>query len=169
MLLSRTFFRSIASKAQTYKLVLLTVLLAIPIYGYCRTEVHAFLNSVTESSIDVQTSLIIAINVTTLLLGFFSYKWWKLKKQFLQNDLASQKRIWHQANFDTLTSLPNRRLFQQKLQDGLNKAKREGNLLALLLLDLDGFKQVNDSLGHATGDLLLTEVAARIKAFYGDY
>ncbi len=169
MLLSRAIFRSVISKIQAFKHVLLAVLLALPIYGYCKVEVHTVFGNVTDSSIDIQTSLIVAINITTFLFGFFSYKWWKLKKQFLQNDLASQKRIWHQANFDSLTSLPNRRLFQQKLQDGINNANRDNTLLALLLLDLDGFKQVNDSLGHATGDLLLTEVAARIKAcLYND-
>ncbi len=155
--------RSVVAAVRSNKLISLAVL-ALPVLGYCRESMGVLTQSITSSPIDIQTSLIILVNVTTFLFAFFSYKWWRLKKQLLQNDLASQKRIWHQANFDTLTELPNRRLFQEKLHDGIKKANRNGNTLALLLLDLDGFKQVNDSLGHATGDLLLKEVAQRIKA-----
>jgi len=164
MLFIRTVFCSIVTNVRTNKLASFVVLLALPVYGYSREEVSALIQTATYSSIDFQTSLIVLINVTTFLFGFFTYKWWRLKKQLLQNDLVSQKRIWHQANFDTLTELPNRRLFQEKLQSGIKKANQNGTVLALLLLDLDGFKQVNDSLGHATGDLLLKEVAERIRA-----
>jgi diguanylate cyclase (GGDEF)-like protein/PAS domain S-box-containing protein len=77
---------------------------------------------------------------------------------------ASAELIWHQANFDTLTALPNRHMFQDRLAQEVKKARREGNLLALLFIDLDGFKQVNDTLGHDQGDLLLIETAQRIAA-----
>ncbi|HJV02625.1 MAG TPA: EAL domain-containing protein [Burkholderiaceae bacterium] len=72
--------------------------------------------------------------------------------------------IWHQANFDALTALPNRHMFQDRLRQEMKKAKREGLFLALLFIDLDGFKQVNDTLGHAQGDALLVEAARRIGA-----
>ncbi|KQQ36138.1 diguanylate cyclase [Duganella sp. Leaf126] len=77
---------------------------------------------------------------------------------------ASAELIWQQANFDALTSLPNRHMFQDRLGQEVKKARREGTLLALLFIDLDGFKQVNDTLGHAQGDVLLVEAARRIAA-----
>jgi len=75
---------------------------------------------------------------------------------------ASAELIWQQANFDTLTALPNRHMFQDRLGQEVKKARREGTLLALLFIDLDGFKQVNDTLGHGQGDALLVEAARRI-------
>nr|WP_310182915.1 EAL domain-containing protein [Duganella sp. 3397] len=77
---------------------------------------------------------------------------------------ASAELIWQQANFDTLTALPNRHMFQDRLGQEVKKARREGTLLALLFIDLDGFKQVNDTLGHDQGDALLVEAARRIAA-----
>jgi len=74
----------------------------------------------------------------------------------------SSELIWHQANFDTLTALPNRHMFHDRLRQEIKKAKRESLFLALLFIDLDNFKQVNDTLGHAQGDALLVEAAGRI-------
>jgi diguanylate cyclase (GGDEF)-like protein/PAS domain S-box-containing protein len=72
--------------------------------------------------------------------------------------------IRHQANHDTLTNLPNRQLFMELLALELADARRRRKKLALLFLDLNGFKQVNDTLGHDCGDLLLQEVARRLKS-----
>jgi diguanylate cyclase (GGDEF)-like protein/PAS domain S-box-containing protein len=76
----------------------------------------------------------------------------------------SSELIWHQANFDTLTALPNRHMFHDRLRQEIKKAKRESLFLALLYIDLDGFKRVNDTLGHAQGDALLVEAAVRMAA-----
>jgi len=76
----------------------------------------------------------------------------------------SEELIWRQANFDTLTGLPNRDMFHDRLEQEIKKSFRECLPLALLLIDLDHFKQVNDTLGHAVGDLLLQEAAQRIRA-----
>lgn len=76
----------------------------------------------------------------------------------------SEELIWRQANFDTLTGLPNRNMFHDRLEQEIKKSYRECLPLALLLIDLDHFKQVNDTLGHAMGDLLLQEAARRIRA-----
>lgn len=70
---------------------------------------------------------------------------------------------YHLANHDALTGLANRVRFNDRLQDALSYAKRDDHLVALHLLDLDRFKSINDTLGHHVGDLLLKEVANRIK------
>lgn len=74
----------------------------------------------------------------------------------------SQETIWQQANFDALTNLPNRRMFYDRLQQEIKKCNRSGHRLALLFIDLDRFKEVNDTLGHEKGDILLQEVARRL-------
>ncbi len=71
-------------------------------------------------------------------------------------------RIQHLAHHDALTGLPNRVLFQERLRQALAQAKRAGDRVALMFLDLDKFKDVNDTLGHHVGDLLLRAVAKRL-------
>lgn len=73
-----------------------------------------------------------------------------------------QLEVWRQANFDHLTGLPNRQLFEERFARALGRAKREGHRLAVLFIDLDGFKPVNDTWGHAAGDAVLVEVARRL-------
>ena len=74
----------------------------------------------------------------------------------------SQERIQYMAHFDALTGLPNRVLFYDRLKQALSLARRNHGGLALLFLDLDGFKKVNDNMGHHAGDLLLRDVAERL-------
>ena len=75
----------------------------------------------------------------------------------------SEEIVWHHANFDALTNLPNRRLFRDRLDHEVRKAHRTGQPLALLFIDLDRFKEANDLLGHDIGDQLLVEAARRIR------
>jgi len=75
----------------------------------------------------------------------------------------SQRHIEHLANYDPLTDLPNRNLFFDRLQQAMALARRNGETCALMFLDLDHFKEVNDRFGHQAGDELLQEVAARLK------
>ena len=86
----------------------------------------------------------------------------------LFSDITKKKEaedlIWRQTNFDTLTGLPNRHMFQDRLDLEIKKTDRVSLPMALLFIDLDNFKEVNDSLGHSMGDLLLIEAARRIKA-----
>ena len=76
---------------------------------------------------------------------------------------AQEERIRHQAYHDALTGLPNRASFTEHLEESMKRAKRAGWPLALLFLDLDLFKRVNDSLGHDAGDRLLRVAAERIR------
>jgi diguanylate cyclase (GGDEF)-like protein/PAS domain S-box-containing protein len=73
-----------------------------------------------------------------------------------------QKRLAHMAHYDALTNLPNRILFDQRLEHGMAIARRNRSSLALLFMDLDKFKPINDTHGHAIGDLVIKEVAVRI-------
>ena len=74
----------------------------------------------------------------------------------------SEALVWQQANFDSLTGLPNRRMLRDRLEQEIKKSHRDGLQLAILFIDLDHFKEVNDTLGHDAGDLLLIEAARRI-------
>ena len=81
----------------------------------------------------------------------------------MQDDIATREsRITDLAYRDTLTGLPNRTLFGDRLEQALSASGRSGSPVAVLLMDLDHFRDVNDTLGHAIGDLLLREVAARV-------
>lgn len=75
----------------------------------------------------------------------------------------SEQVIWHQANYDPLTGLPNRRMLLDQLYHEIQRAHRRNSKLALLFLDLDFFKEVNDTLGHDMGDQLLIQTAARLR------
>lgn len=75
---------------------------------------------------------------------------------------ASEARMQHLAHFDVLTGLPNRALFSDRLRQAIAKARRDKTRLALMFIDLDEFKPVNDQLGHQVGDLLLKDVARRL-------
>lgn len=80
----------------------------------------------------------------------------------ISNIKESEEAIWQHANFDLLTGLPNRRNFYGRLDQEIKKAKRSGSKVALIFLDLDKFKEVNDTQGHDQGDFLLKLTANRL-------
>jgi diguanylate cyclase (GGDEF)-like protein/PAS domain S-box-containing protein len=75
-----------------------------------------------------------------------------------------QEELGKLARIDTLTGLPNRRAYGERIEAALQRAQRNGSGIALMFLDVDRFKQVNDTLGHATGDAVLQEFAFRVKS-----
>jgi diguanylate cyclase (GGDEF)-like protein len=77
---------------------------------------------------------------------------------------AEEERMSCLAHYDTITGLPNRNLFTDRLRQALARVRRDKKSLAVMFLDLDKFKPVNDTLGHNIGDLLLEEVATRMQA-----
>lgn len=88
------------------------------------------------------------------------------------SDITEKKRkdelIWAQANFDLLTNLPNRRLLEDRVQQAMSASMRSGEHCALMLLDLDQFKRLNDTMGHSVGDAMLVEVARRLEGCVRD-
>ena len=75
----------------------------------------------------------------------------------------AEERMQHLADHDALTGLPNRRKLQEHLARAISRSRRRGEAIALLLLDLDALKGINDAFGHDAGDALLCEVAARLR------
>jgi diguanylate cyclase (GGDEF)-like protein len=106
----------------------------------------------------------VLIVVLSALLGRLS---WQLAQSRLRErdaNLANAERAEYLAYHDGLTGLPNRSMFSKLLNQGISEARRYERSLAVAFLDLDRFKQINDSLGHEAGDQLLQEVATRLRS-----
>ena len=101
------------------------------------------------------------VSISEMMLGGLRY-FVGIVRDITERKLAEQK-IAHLAHYDYLTDLPNRALFLNTLEHSMLLARRNNYKAAVLFLDLDGFKQVNDTLGHEAGDLLLQAVSKRLK------
>ncbi|MCG2586091.1 GGDEF domain-containing protein [Massilia sp. TS11] len=113
-------------------------------------------------------ALWVGLLFTTMLLGLFmaaamaDYR--RKMDQLVQAVLRQRDQIANLANHDSLTGLPVLRLARDRLVMACKRADRDGHLAAVLFVDLDGFKQVNDAYGHEAGDLVLREIAQRLQA-----
>ncbi len=87
----------------------------------------------------------------------------ELNQATLKKYTETRDKLREMAYFDSLTSLPNRRLFTEQLDLLIKQARRTGQMLALMFIDLDNFKRINDTMGHSAGDRLLQEVALRLR------
>lgn len=108
----------------------------------------------------IETGTAILSIVCILLL----YQFWRFYRRAQHREAEVRQQIWRQANYDYLTQLPNRYLLHQSLEEAIHDCQAAHKQLGLLLIDLDGFKDVNDIAGHAVGDRLLQNAATRIQS-----
>ena len=127
------------------------------------SRVYAFAVDQTAAASLTSMALTVATLTTSLLIVIGFSVPAAIASRRIRERWHAEDRIHFLALHDSLTGLPNRVQFRQHLDRAIARAKRHGNIVAVFCLDLDRFKQVNDTLGHATGDALLEEVAARLK------
>lgn len=127
----------------------------------------------TVSLEQAEYALLLATLVLLVLEGLFLFRpaarsikrSWKATSEAHRSERElDQQRLNYLARYDSLTGLINRTLFADRLESAVARARRDGSVVALMFLDLDGFKEVNDRLGHAVGDALLRQAAERIVA-----
>jgi diguanylate cyclase (GGDEF)-like protein len=116
------------------------------------------MSDASRSTYQLLQGIMLAATPGLLLLGIV------LSLRILQQRKRMEDRVNHMAFHDELTSLPNRLMLSQRLDQALSRHRRGGSQLAILFLDLDRFKVINDSLGHETGDVLLRQVADRLRS-----
>ena len=113
---------------------------------------------------DLNLGLLALMAILTLVSSVILVMYLRAQQQGRSLQIENQKRLWQLANHDTLTELPNRMLLMDRLEQMLARMQRHGKRLAVFFLDLDDFKQVNDTYGHEVGDQLLKFVAERLRA-----
>ena len=125
-------------------------------------EEHALLMRAAEE--ERITKMLTALIGAIVIIGALVMTWVTLQsRKLIQLQKASEEQAKHLAFHDTLTGLPNLRLLNDRLSQAIGAGARHGETFAVLFLDLDGFKAVNDTFGHDVGDDLLKEVADRLK------
>ncbi len=189
--ISRKYFDTIF-----YILIILSYVMATLSYVYSRTVVggigwyyiilmmHSFVKGYKEGTILFALSVItiVAIGViendsfVSLMTGmmpfvvaYFFILFYEKRNENHRKVIEAQKNMYaYQANYDKLTGVVNREFFFEYLEKSMNEAVVSGEKLAILFIDMDGFKEINDSYGHQIGDKVLIETARRIKTHLND-
>jgi diguanylate cyclase len=128
--------------------------------SYCIGALDA--NSSTWLVITVSLVAFALLTITSILLFYDAHL--QSTRRYARQLQRANARLRHVAMHDALTGLPNRLLFSDRLRQAIARVERVGTRMALMMIDLDRFKDVNDSLGHAAGDALIKETARRLKA-----
>ncbi len=135
----------------------------VMVHGFSRQEIEKNVTTRVRQ-LSVWVALVVFF-ILTLAMYITSVLKSRAELRAAYNKLADlNKRVRNQALFDALTGLPNRPMFFDRLSKELSRARRNDELVALLFIDLDGFKQVNDQFGHEAGDVALKTVATRWRA-----
>jgi diguanylate cyclase (GGDEF)-like protein len=113
---------------------------------------------------DLSLGLLALVGVLTLMSSLMLVAYLRAQRQGRVLQVENQARLWQLANHDALTGLPNRMLLMDRMEQLLARMRRQKSHLAVMFLDLNEFKQVNDSYGHEVGDQLLKFVAERLRA-----
>jgi diguanylate cyclase (GGDEF)-like protein len=139
-----------------------------------RFEYEMKLNSETQPMVlrsewqlgfaDINRNLLLTVGLAALFTLFVCLAFARIYAINEQQRFLAEKRLYQLARFDALTGLSNRQSFLDSLQQALARARRQNTQLAVLFMDLNGFKAINDRLGHAAGDHLLKLVAGRLGA-----
>jgi len=119
----------------------------------------------------VSLAMFIVVMVFMVMISVSAWRVNQLMRNSAEADFGrrfAEEELQREALYDPLTNLPNRRFFLERLHQEFSRARRHGRIGALLFLDLDDFKTINDSLGHHIGDLLLQQVAERLRGRFRD-
>ncbi len=119
---------------------------------------HVPMETLRANTNRLQQKLLLLVSTLLSLVGIAS---WMIARDMVRRK-SYQMALYHSANFDKLTDLPNRALFLDRLDQNLKQSERYQRKFALLFIDLDGFKSVNDTMGHDAGDELLIQTAHRL-------
>jgi diguanylate cyclase (GGDEF)-like protein len=140
----------------------------VPILGAAGDTIGKFVWRADRPAVRMTYEALPALAAVVLIIGLLMARLlWRLRKATAELEQAREQAV-HLALHDPLTGLANRAMFQKRLTTALEDLNRGGSPIALLALDLDRFKQVNDTLGHEAGDELLRQVAMRLKSLLSD-
>ena len=128
------------------------------------SDVTGLVAKMEQTQLEVVSGVVGALSALYLLMLWMAGRSDRILREQEVERLANEERIRHQAYHDQLTGLPNRTSFAEHLEQAIRRSKRFGWSLALMFIDLDRFKRVNDSLGHEAGDQLLLGSTTRIRS-----